>query len=72
VYAERDKLDRRWSTKLTVPATVDSQFITLIVQLCLQHDAVQQRIARVGLRQLIVVAALCNDLCSALISLFLY
>ena len=29
--AKRDKLDRRRSTKLTVPATFDGQFITLIV-----------------------------------------
>jgi len=49
--AKRDKLDRRRSTKLTVPATFDGQFITLIVYLCLQHDAV----ARDHLRQPVLV-----------------
>ena len=34
--AQRDKLDRRSSTKLTVPATVDGEFF---VDLCLQHDS---------------------------------
>jgi len=35
--------------KVTIPATIDSWFITVIVKLCLQHDA----IARVHLRRLI-------------------
>ena len=47
--SDRVILDRRRSTKLTIPATVDGCFFTLIVHLCLRHDAV----ARVHLRQLI-------------------
>jgi len=41
--SERDKLDRRRSTKLTIPPSSDArplQFITTIVRLCLQHDFV--------------------------------
>ena len=58
VDAERDKLDRRRWTKLTVRATVDGRFITLIVvHLCLQHDAV----ARVHLRQLVAVCVRCRQ-----------
>ena len=42
---ERDKLDRRRSTELTIPASSDARlmwFITVIVKLCLQHDSVAQ------------------------------
>jgi len=41
--SERDKLDRRRSTKLIIPSSSDArplQFIAEIVQLCLQHDFV--------------------------------
>jgi len=34
--SERDELDRRRSAKLTLPATLDRWFITLIVQRYLQ------------------------------------
>ena len=47
----RDKLDRRRSTKLTVHATFGSQFITVIVKLCVARDSV----ARVHQRQLTLV-----------------
>ena len=46
-----DNLDCRRSTKWTVPATVGGWFITLIVHLCSQHDAV----ARVYLQLLCAV-----------------
>ena len=53
VDAQCDKLDRRRSTELTIPATVGGWFITLIVHLCLQHDSV----AHVYLRYLILETA---------------
>ena len=49
--SQRDRLDRRRSAMLTVPATVDRWFITVIVKLYLQHDSV----ARVHLQQRILV-----------------
>ena len=36
----RDKLDRCRSTKLTIPPTIDRQFITVIVKLLLQYVSV--------------------------------
>ena len=39
----RDKLDRSRSAKLTKPSgapTLDREFITVIIKLCLQHDSV--------------------------------
>jgi len=56
--SESDKLDRCRSTKLTLPATVGGWFISLIAHLCLQHDSV----ARVHLRQLIVVDDMMTDM----------
>jgi len=38
--AQRDKLDRRRSSKLTIPATIDQFFIAPIVHLCLKRDFV--------------------------------
>ena len=46
ISPERDKLDRRRSTKLTVPPISDARgssavvYTTVIVKLCLQHDCV--------------------------------
>jgi len=37
--AQRDKLNRHWPIKLKTLATVDGQFITLSVYLCIEHDA---------------------------------
>ena len=51
VDAQYENVNRRWLIKLTIPATVDGQFITPIVHLCLQHAVV----AWVHLRQLILV-----------------
>jgi len=50
----RDKLDRRRSTKLTIPPSSDArplQFIAEIVKLCLQQDFV----ARANQQQLILI-----------------
>jgi len=48
VNVGRDKLYRCRLSMLVILVTVDDKFITLIVHLCLQHNAARKRIARVG------------------------
>jgi len=43
-HSHREKIDRRWSTKLTIPPELQRStaavYRTVIVKLCLQHDSV--------------------------------